>query len=69
MTAVTAAHAHVRMIDPGTVGSGYPTGGEAVVTTTFDEEGGITTMTTVIDTKDVLFALSSPTQEISHETR
>ena len=31
------------------MGDGYPSGGEALVTTTFAEEGGITTMTTVMD--------------------
>ena len=40
---------HTEGYDPGTVGDGYPSGGEALVTTTFAEEGGITTMTTVID--------------------
>jgi uncharacterized protein YndB with AHSA1/START domain len=40
---------HTEGFDPGTVGSEYPTGGEALVTTSFVEEGGITTMTTVID--------------------
>ena len=40
---------HTEGYDPGTVGEGYPSGGEALVTTTFDEEGGITTLTTVID--------------------
>ncbi len=40
---------HTEGYDPGTVGGGYPSGGEALVTTTFVEEGGITTMTTVID--------------------
>ena len=40
---------HTEGFDPGTVGSEYPTGGEALVTTSFVEEGGITTITTVID--------------------
>jgi uncharacterized protein YndB with AHSA1/START domain len=40
---------HTEGYDPGTVGGGYPSGGEALVTTTFAEGGGITTMTTVID--------------------
>jgi uncharacterized protein YndB with AHSA1/START domain len=40
---------HTEGYDPGTVGGGYPAGGEALVTTTFAEEGGLTTTTTVID--------------------
>ena len=40
---------HTERYDPGTVGGGYPSGGEALVTTTFVEEGGITTLTTLID--------------------
>ena len=40
---------HTEGYDPGTVGDGYPVAGEALVTTTFVEEGGITTMSTVID--------------------
>jgi uncharacterized protein YndB with AHSA1/START domain len=40
---------HTEGYDPCTVGDGYPAGGEALVTTTFVEEGGITTMSTVID--------------------
>jgi uncharacterized protein YndB with AHSA1/START domain len=40
---------HSERYDPGTVGDAFPSNGEAVVTTTFVEEGGITTMTTVID--------------------
>ena len=39
---------HTEAFDPGTVGGGYP-GAEAIVTTTFTEDGGITTMTTLID--------------------
>jgi uncharacterized protein YndB with AHSA1/START domain len=38
---------HTETYDPGTVGEGHP--GESVVTTTFSEQSGITTMTTVID--------------------
>ena len=40
---------HTEGYDPGTVGEGDGSGGEALVTTTFAEEGGITTMTTVMD--------------------
>lgn len=40
---------HTEGYDPGTVGGGYPPGDDAVVTTTFAEEGGITTVTTVMD--------------------
>jgi uncharacterized protein YndB with AHSA1/START domain len=40
---------HTEAYDPGTVGGGYPEGSEALVTTTFVEDGGITTMTTVMD--------------------
>jgi uncharacterized protein YndB with AHSA1/START domain len=40
---------HTEGYDPGSVGDVYPTSSEALVTTTFAEEGGITTMTTVID--------------------
>jgi uncharacterized protein YndB with AHSA1/START domain len=39
--------AHSETFDPGTVGGGMP--GEASVVTTFDEEGGVTTLTTLID--------------------
>ena len=42
---------HTEAYDPGTVGDGYPSGGEALVTTTFAEEGGTTTLTTVMDFK------------------
>ena len=38
---------HTEAFDPGTTGDGYP--GEAVVTITFEEDGGITTVTTNID--------------------
>lgn len=38
---------HTESYDAGTVGDNYP--GEALVTTSFVEEGGITTMTSVID--------------------
>ncbi len=40
---------HTEAYDPGTVGDSYPSGDEAIVTTTFAEEGGITTMTALID--------------------
>ena len=40
---------HTERHDPGTVGDGYPSAGEALVTTAFAEEEGVTTMTAVID--------------------
>jgi uncharacterized protein YndB with AHSA1/START domain len=39
---------HTEAYDPGTVGDGYP-GNEAIVVITFGEEGGVTTVTTLID--------------------
>ena len=39
---------HSEAFDPGTVGGGYP-GSEALVTVTFTERDGITTMTSLID--------------------
>jgi uncharacterized protein YndB with AHSA1/START domain len=39
---------HTEAYDPGSVGGGYP-GNDAIVTVTFTEEGGVTTMTTLID--------------------
>ena len=39
---------HTEAYDPGTVGGEYP-GNEAIVTVTFSEEGGVTTVTTLID--------------------
>jgi uncharacterized protein YndB with AHSA1/START domain len=39
---------HTEAYDPGTVGGGYP-GNDAIVTVTFTEDGGLTTMTTLID--------------------
>ena len=39
---------HTEAYDPGTVGGGH-SGQDALVTTSFREDGGITTMTTVID--------------------
>ena len=40
---------HTESYDPGDLGDGGPTGGEALITTSFTEQGGITTMTTVMD--------------------
>jgi uncharacterized protein YndB with AHSA1/START domain len=40
---------HTETYDPGTVDDSYPSGGEALVTTTFVEDGGTTTMTTIMD--------------------
>ena len=39
---------HTEGYDPGTFGGEYP-GNEAIVTVTFSEEGGVTTVTTLID--------------------
>jgi uncharacterized protein YndB with AHSA1/START domain len=39
---------HTEAYDPGTVGGGYP-GPEAIVTVTFTEDAGVTTVTSVID--------------------
>ena len=39
---------HTEAYDPGTVGDGYP-GNDAIVTVTFVEDGGFTTVTTLID--------------------
>jgi uncharacterized protein YndB with AHSA1/START domain len=39
---------HTEAYDPGSVGGGYP-GSDAIVTVTFTEDGGVTTMTTLID--------------------
>ena len=39
---------HTKAYDPGTVGGGYP-GEDAIVTVTFDEHDGVTTVTTVVD--------------------
>jgi uncharacterized protein YndB with AHSA1/START domain len=39
---------HTEAYEPGTVGGGYP-GNDAIVTVTFTEDGGVTTMTTLID--------------------
>lgn len=40
---------HTEAYDPGTIGGSYPADGEAVITTTLDEEDGITTVTTRMD--------------------
>ena len=39
---------HTEAYDPGSVGGGYP-GEDAIVTVRFAEEGGLTTVTTLID--------------------
>jgi uncharacterized protein YndB with AHSA1/START domain len=39
---------HSEAYDPGSVGGGFP-GNDAIVTVTFAEDGGMTTMTSVID--------------------
>jgi uncharacterized protein YndB with AHSA1/START domain len=39
---------HTEAYDPGTLGEGYP-GNEAIVTITFTEDAGVTTVTTLID--------------------
>ncbi|HET7619428.1 MAG TPA: SRPBCC family protein [Vicinamibacterales bacterium] len=39
---------HTEAYEPGTVGGGYP-GQDAIVTTTFTEDAGVTTMETTID--------------------
>ena len=39
---------HTEAYDPGTVGDGYP-GKEAIVTVTFTESDGVTTLTSLID--------------------
>ena len=39
---------HTEAYDPGTVGGGYP-GKDALVTVTFTKDGGVTTVTTLID--------------------
>jgi uncharacterized protein YndB with AHSA1/START domain len=39
---------HTEAYEPGTVGGGYP-GNEAIVSVTFAEDAGVTTMTTLID--------------------
>jgi uncharacterized protein YndB with AHSA1/START domain len=44
----TSKLVHTEAYDPGTVGGGYP-GNDAIVTVSFTEEGGVTTVTTLID--------------------
>jgi uncharacterized protein YndB with AHSA1/START domain len=39
---------HTEAYDPGSVGGGYPAT-DAIVTVTFSEEGGVTTVTTLVD--------------------
>ncbi|HSC29097.1 MAG TPA: SRPBCC family protein [Vicinamibacterales bacterium] len=39
---------HTEAYDPGTLGGGYP-GNDAIVTVTFSEDDGVTTVTTLID--------------------
>ena len=39
---------HTEAYDPGTVGGGYP-GEDAIVTVSFTEQGGVTTVATLID--------------------
>ena len=39
---------HTEAYDPGSVGGEYP-GSEAIITTSFTEEGGVTTVTTLMD--------------------
>jgi uncharacterized protein YndB with AHSA1/START domain len=39
---------HTEAYEPGTVGGGYP-GEDAIVTITFDEDAGVTTVTSLID--------------------
>ena len=40
---------HTESYDPGSLGEGYPAGDPALITTSFIEEGGVTTMTTLMD--------------------
>ena len=40
---------HTEAFDPGTVGGSYPPGEPALVTVTFTESGGVTTVTSLID--------------------
>lgn len=40
---------NTEVFDPGTMDDGYPSGAETLVTTTFVEEAGITTLTAVMD--------------------
>jgi uncharacterized protein YndB with AHSA1/START domain len=40
---------HTESYDPGSMGEGYPTGSEAIIITSFSEDGGVTTVTTLMD--------------------
>ena len=40
---------HTEAYDPGNIGGSYPTGKEALITITFTEESGVTTVTTLMD--------------------
>jgi uncharacterized protein YndB with AHSA1/START domain len=40
---------HTEGFDPGTVGGSYPTGEEAIVTVTFTEDDGVTTVVSLVD--------------------
>ena len=40
---------HTETYDPGTVGDRYPGNNEAIITVTFTEEGGVTTVTSSMD--------------------
>jgi uncharacterized protein YndB with AHSA1/START domain len=40
---------HTQAYDPGDIGGDFPRGDDALVTLTFAEEGGVTTVTTLID--------------------
>src|SRR4029450_9683268 len=44
----TSRLVHTEAYDPGTVGGGYP-GNDAIVTVSFTEEAGVTTVTSLID--------------------
>jgi uncharacterized protein YndB with AHSA1/START domain len=44
----TSKLVHTEAYDPGTVGGGYPVN-NSIVTVSFTEEGGVTTVTTLID--------------------
>ena len=40
---------HTEAYDPGTLGGGYPEAGEALITVTFRDDGGVTTVTSLMD--------------------
>jgi uncharacterized protein YndB with AHSA1/START domain len=40
---------HTEVYDPGTAGDAYPAGNEAIITITFTEQHGVTTLTTLMD--------------------